>query len=429
MARRQSMWFAALAVGLVAAAAQAVPPVPAYLVIKQGDAYGGSTVSSLNAPFTDGNGKVGFVAALADSQRMIWWNTGPVFYSNSALPDVLTGGESSMGVSNTGGFIYSPSVNGNDAVHTHGGTLLQRGDPIPPLPGLYSTFNSRPAMLPDGTAYWIGGSTATQGSSTSTNRHLFKATDPTNPATITRVLGGGDVINGKTIRTTASNFSFWISNNGQHHIHVLDMNVTPNEHVYLDGAFVAVEGDPTGQGDNWENFDLVGVNNAGNYVFSGDTNGAPATDAFVAYNSVIKVREGQTVDGVTLAGGAAVRAVSINNLDEVVQIWGWGSGTTAQEHLFFGSGPTLENSIRLLSLGDEIDINGDATSDYKLIDFNASGIVGPGLDLAEDGYVYLDVDLQTIGAADSIQAIIRIAVPEPASLLLAALGVLVLRRR
>lgn len=429
MARRQSMWFAALAVGLVVATAQAVPPVPAYVVIKQGDAYGGSTVSSLNSPFTDGNGKVGFVAALADSQRMIWWNTGPVFYSNSALPDVLTGGESSMGVSNTGGFIYSPAVNGNDAVHTHGGTLLKRGDPIPPLPGLYSSFNSRPAMLPDGTAYWIGGSTATQGSSTSTNRHLFKATDPTNPATITRVLGGGDVIDGKTIRTTASNFDFWISNNGLHHIHVLDMNVTLNEHVYLDGTFVAVEGDPTGQGDNWESFGAVGVNNAGNYVFSGDTNGATATDAFVAYNSVIKVREGQTVDGVTLAGGAAVRAVSINNLDEVVQIWGWGSGTTAQEHLFFGSGPTLENSIRLLSLGDEIDINGDSTSDYKLIDFNASASVGPGLDLAEDGYVYLDVDLQTIGAADSIQAIIRIAVPEPASLLLAALGVLALRRR
>ncbi len=429
MSRRLPRWLVALSLALVVTAASGLPPVPAYVVIKQGDGYGGSTVSSLNAPFTDGEGRVGFVAALADGQRMIWWNTGPVFFSGSALPDVLTGGESTMGVSNTGGFIYSPSVNGNDAVYTHGGSLLKRGDPIPPLPGLFSTFNSRPIMLPDGTAYWVGGSSPTQGSSTSTNRHLFKATDPTNPATIERVLGGGDVIAGKTVRTTASNFDFWISNNGLYHIHVLDMNVTLNEHVYLNGTFVAAEGDPTGQGDNWENFGSVAVNSVGNYIFSGDTNGPSAADAFVAYNNIIKVREGQTIDGVTLAPGATVRALSINDINQVVHIWGWGTGAAAQEHLFFGSGASLENSIRLLSLGDELDINGDSIADYRLIDFNASAAIGPGLDLAEDGYVYLDVDLQTIGANDSIQAIIRIVVPEPAALLLAALGVLVLRRR
>jgi len=161
MNRAVTKWATIPIVALMTSAALAVPAIPAQLVLKQGDVVGPSTVSTLGAPFTDGNGRVGFVGALADSQRFIWWDTGPVFFSNDALPNVLTGHESTMGVSNTGGFIYSPSVNGNDAVYTHGGVLLQRGDPIPPLPGLYSSFNSRPIMLPNGTAYWVGGSTPT----------------------------------------------------------------------------------------------------------------------------------------------------------------------------------------------------------------------------------------------------------------------------
>jgi hypothetical protein len=402
------------------AAAACAEVVPAAVVVQEGDAVGPSTVSGLNAPFTDGNGRVGFVGALADSQRFIWWDTGPVFFSGDALPDVVTGGESTMGVSNTGGFIYSPSVNGNDAVYTQGGALLQKGDPIPPLPGLYSAFNSRPTMLPDGTAYWVGGSTPTQGSSSATNRHLFRASDPTNPATITRVLGGGDVIEGKTIKTTASNFDYWISDNSLHHIQVLDMDVVLNEHVYVDGAFVAQEGSPTGQGDNWAAFDLVSINNAGNYIFTGDTDGLTTKDEFVADNGTIKVREGDTLDGHPLLSGYALRAASINNLDQVVHMW----GSSSDEHLFFGYGPDLENSVQLLQTGDEIDIDGDTLGDFLITDFQASGIIGPGLSLAEDGWVYLETEMTPVGGGDEIEAIIGIYIPEPATGLILALGAL-----
>jgi hypothetical protein len=397
----------------------------AQLVIKQGDVLGPSTVSSLNTPFTDGNGKVGFVGALADSERFIWWGAGPVFYSNDALPDVLTGGESTMGVSNTGGFIYSPSVNGNDAVYTQGGALLQRGDPIPPLPGLYSAFNSRPTMLPNGTAYWVGGSTPTQGSSSATNRHLFMATDPTNPATITRVLGGGDVIDGKTVVTASSNFTYWISDNGAHHSHVLDMDVAGNQNLYVDGSFVAEEGGPTGQGDNWAAFDVVGVNNAGNYIFTGNTNGSTATDEYLAYDGSIAVREGDTLDGHTLLTGFTMRAASINNLNQVVHMWG--SGT--DEHLFFGDGTDLANSIQLLQTGDEIDVTGDNIADYQVTDFQASTVIGPGLSLAEDGWVYLETNMIPVGGGSTINAIIGLQVPEPATGVALALAALMLRRR
>ena len=178
---------------LVSAVTAQAAVVSAWIVLAEGDPLGGSTVSTLNSPFTDGVGRVGFVGSLADNQRFIWWDNGPVFFSGS-IPG-LTGGEGTMGVSDAGGFIYSPNVDGNDAVVTHGGVLLKKGDPVPPLPGLYSSFNSRPMMLPNGTAFWVGG-TATSPTGSSSNRHLFKAADPTDPQSITRVLGGGDVIEG-----------------------------------------------------------------------------------------------------------------------------------------------------------------------------------------------------------------------------------------
>jgi len=384
--------------------------VPGQVVVKQGDALGPSFVSVLNTPFTDGNGKVGFVGSLTDAERFIWWDTGAVFFSNDALPDVLTGGESTMGVSNTGGFIYSPSFNGNDAVYTHGGKLLAKGDACPPLPGLYSSFNSRPTMLPDGTAYWVGGTSTTPGGTT-TNRHLLKATDPTDSTTIVRVLGGGDVIEGKTIKTTASNFDYWISDNGLHHIHVLDMDVTLNEHVYLDGAFVAQEGGPTGQGDNWATFDIVGVNNSGNYIFTGDTDGDVASDEFLVYNGVIEVREGDTLDGVTIVTGSTFRAAAINNLNEVAHMW----GSSTDEHLFWGVGGDLANSVHLLAVGDSVDVDEDFVPDYIVTDFNASTAIGPGLDLGDDGRVYLSVDLSLLDGTAVGYAILGLNASPPSS--------------
>ncbi len=418
---RISRW--AMVLGLAGAWTASAEVVPVTLIVNEGQALGPAVVSGVEAPFTDGNGRVGFVGSLDNSERFIWWNTGPVFYSSQALPLVLTGGESTMGVSNTGGFIYSPSVDGNDAVYTHGGVLLKKTDPIPSLPGLYSSFNSRPIMMPDGSAYWIGGTATTPNGSTS-NRHLFKAGDPTNPNSITRILGGGDVIEGKTVKTSASNFDYWLSDDGMHHIHILDMNVAANEHVYVDGGFVAQEGNPTGQGDNWSTFDTPSININGNYVFSGDTDGAIATDEYLAYNSTIALREGDTVDGVILGSGG-VRAASINNLDQVAFIWGPSSGALG-ETLFLGDGSNLATAARLLAVGDEIDVDGDGIGDWAVADFNASTAIGPGLSLAEDGLVYVEVDLTAVGGGTEFEAIL--AIPEPATLVLGLLA-LALRRR
>ena len=410
---------------------ESVAQVPAQLIIKEGDVHGARTVSSLNAPFTDGFGKVGFVASFSDSTRGVWHSSGFVFNSSDLLPDTATGGEGTMGVNNAGGFIYSPSFNGEDSVVTHGGKLLAGGDAMANLPGRFSTFSSRPRMTPSGTAYWVGGTSATSGGSTS-NRHLFKATDPTNPMSITAVISGGDVIDGKTVETGTSNFDFEMSDNGMQLVQVLDMatgSSSNDMHVYRNGSLILQEGTPVGDGTNWEGLDIVAVNNIGDWLLTGDTTGSTATDEFVAYKGIIRVREGDTLDGTTLATGASLRAASLNNLGGVVHMWGWGSGSTLQEHLFYGNGDTLSSSIRLLSVGDTIDTNNDTIADWLLTDFEASGSVGPGLDLADDGFVHLEVSMVPVGGGSEVEAIIRIAIPEPATLALLGLGALVVTRR
>lgn len=380
------------AAGIAASTVAEARLVRANLVLKTGDLVGPGTVSSFSNPFTDGGGAVGFVGALSSGERFVYWDNGPIFFSSQALPLVLTGHEATMGVSNAGGFIYSPSVDGNDAVYTQEGVLLKDGDPFPPNPAIFTTFNSRPTMLPDGTCIWVAGSTETQGGSSS-NRHVLKATDPGEPSTITRVLGGGDVIEGKTITNTGSLFNYDVSDNAAHHLQVMTMAVPTNQdlHLYRDGAFVAQEGTPTGQGDNWSGFDAVSVNDSGDYVFAGDTDGPTSTDYYLAYNGQIRIREGSTLDGVLLAAGSAMRALSIDNHGDVAFVWGVSSSA---EHLFLGTAADLAASENLLSLGDSLDVDGDALWDYTLTDFNPSPSVGPGLDLADDQRAFLNVDIQ-----------------------------------
>lgn len=399
----------------------------ANVIAKVGDAYDGSTIAAVNSPFTDGNGKVGFVASLADARRMIWHDTGPVFYSDDALPLSLTGGESTMGVSNTGDFVYSPSVNSNDAVYTSGGTLLAATSAAPGFPGQFNSFNSRPTMLPNGTAYWIAGIANTSGGS-SVNRALYKSVGPA-PGTITKVLGGGDVIGGFTIATTASNFDYDIADNDAHHAHVLDTTApsASNQFLYVDGAMALREGTATGQGENWVSFDSPSINNSGNYVHSGDTdNPNTAIDGYLAYNGSIVVREGATIDGYTIATGSAVRAASINNLNDVAYIWGTGTN----EALFVGQGSSLlASSQLLLRTTDSIDVNNDTFPDFIVSDLLASGTIGPGLDLAEDGYIYIEAILTNMEGANPMESVIRLAVPEPTTAALLALGLLGLARR
>lgn len=393
--------------------AWAGPPTSVTVIARVGDMPSGGkggTISSLNAPFTNADGKAGFTGGIS-GQHFVWYDADIIWLSQHGLPDVLTGAEGTMGVSNSGGFIYSPSVNGNDSVWGSDGLLLQETDAAPGFPAMFSSFNSRPTMTPFNVAHWVGGAAATSGGS-SVQRSLYRRT--ADSGTIFPILTTGDVIGGLTISSPSGiEFDYSVSDSVEHYIVVCDTTAATavDQIVVLNGALALREGDAATPTENWQAFDIVSVNDAGNWIVTGDTNGAAASDEFIAYNGTIVTREGETLDGVTVASGASLRAASINNLNRVAHIWGWGSGATAQEHLFVGDAADLSaSSVRLLSLGEAVDITGDAVADATITDFEASTVVSPGLDFSDHDFVFIEVTLLDDSATE-FEAIIRVDIP------------------
>lgn len=401
------------------------------VIVSEGDTVDGSLVTAMGSPFTNGNGQVGAILTLDDGRRAVWYDTGVIFTSDMALPDSLTGGEGTMGIGNNGEFIYSPSFNGNDAVWGQNGLILAEPDQAPGFDmGFLSTFNSRPQMIDDGSGYWVGGINDGAGGTGTVERALFRS----NPnGTIDRVMGAGDAIgnSGGLVIDTGSgiDFDYHVSGNGSNMINVVLGNTgsTVNDGIVaVNGSMVAQEATATGQGDNWDNFDNVSINNSGTFVFSGDTDGATSSDEFIAVNGTIALREDMTLDSFTL--GSSVNALSINNLDQAAFIWNTDEAT---ETLFYASDVMdISSAIALLSVGDLFDEDNDGIGDWVIDDFNASGIIGPGLDFAEDGMLYVEVDLAALDGSNNHEAIISLTVPAPgATGLLAIAGLTATRRR
>ncbi len=201
-----------------------------------------------------------------------------------------------------------------------------------------------------------------------------------------------------------------ISDDGSHHIHDLLMgtgSTADDGAIYVDGSLVAREGLPNGAGANWDNFDAVSINNTGHYLFSGDDDGPAASDEFLAYDGVIAVREGDSIGGVTLSSSAAVLGASINNAGWAVHAW---SRSGSDEFLFAACDASdLAASVIVAATGDEVDIDDDGVGDATLTDFNSSSVVGPGLWLAEDGLVYVNVNLDY--GAGEVEAIAGFELP------------------
>jgi hypothetical protein len=423
-----------LASAILCVAGSVYGQVAANLVIKEGDALGGSTVASLNAPFTNGLGQVGFVVPLADVTRAIWFNGGQIFNSADALPDLLTGGEGTMGVGDNGEFNYSPSFNDADSVWGQNGLRLVEDTQAPGFPtGINSTFHSRPQMTDDGTAYWVSGFNDGAGGTSSIGRMLYRQNPDT---TFEVVITAGDIIDGLPVAVgSAVGFDYNSSGNNVHLIVEVNLDTgstSDDGRQLVNGVVVAAEASPTGQGDNWDNFDISSINNSGNYVFSGDTDGDTAADEFIAYNAVIGLRQGDVVSAGTLDG--SVDAVSINNLGQAAFIWDLDDAAGDIETLFFASDASnLVLAQPLASVGDTLDVNNDGMADWVLSDFNASAGIGPGIDFAENGLVYVEVDLESLDGSTSVEAIVSFAIPEPSSMGCLALGAVMfgtmLRRR
>ncbi|MCA9972931.1 MAG: hypothetical protein KC425_22090, partial [Anaerolineales bacterium] len=389
--------------------------VPATLILQNGDTPTGSNglpVDAVNNPVTSGLGEPAFSGdfdAGTNDDEFVWHGAGIAMSSSGVMTD-FSSIESNIGVGDSGKFIASPilSAGSLDGVWTHNGALLYEQDPAPGVPGQYVSFASRPFMIPNGTAYFVGGYTATPGGTTA-DRVLWEATDTITPV-ITPLIQGGDVISGLVVSTNGIDFDYFVSDNGAHMMAVLDMDTgstLDDFFVYLDGNLIIQEGAPISATENWDNFDIVQINDIGNYIIAGDTDGAATSDEFIAYNGTILIREGDTIDGVTLTDSAFVRNASINNLNQAVYTWGYaGGGTEAMFHACDAA--NLANARLVLMTGDQVDLDGNGSPDATITDFNA--VQGSQyFTFAEDGRIYTEVDLDY--GAGAVEAVIGVDAP------------------
>ena len=373
---------------------------------------GSGTVASLNLPFDDGSGGVGFTGSLviADSTEGFVFHDDAVVWRNDAAPGGtrLEGREVWMGVGSAGQFLYSPSVNDADGLWSDLGLLARRGDPAPGLPGQFLSFTSRPGLRPDGGAHWMAG-LATSPSGGTTARAFYASPDRT-AASASVVLAEGQLVDG--VAVTGLDFSYGVSDSGGHRMFIVTRNtgsVATDGAVVLDGAVIAQEGQPvaTGSPELWGSFDLVRVNDTGHYLISGDTGGPTATDEFVAYDGVIALREGSTVDGVVL--GAEVRGIGLRN--DGVAVWAWTTEAgAADEALFAGHAADLGGTSRLvLRTGQGLDTNGDGAADYTVDDFEFSNTDGhAALDMGGEDVVYVRLSIVPVAGGDARDAIVGV---------------------
>lgn len=398
----------------------AAQPLAVEFLHREGDSLAGSTITGLGAPVSNGNNGVGIILTLADSRRAIAINGSVVFTSDQAAPDTASGGESTIGISNTGRFIYSPTftfagaASGGDAVFGEAGLILVDDTQAPDFPlGFNTTFHSRPTMSDDGTAYWVSGLNDGAGGTSSQSRMIYRR-DPLTGA-ITTILRAGDTVGALTVAGAGGiDFDFAISPNNAHRLLGFDdatLATTANTAIAVNGNVVALELTPTGDGDNWDNFDVTSINDSGNYAFTGDTDGATASDEFLAYNADIILREGQALAGVTL--GANSENLQLNNDGQIALLWDTPLPTNSAAETLFILDPTdLSTAVALLTTDDEIDTNNDGTADFRIGDFPLTGISGRGIGFREDGFVYIEVELDDLaGNTANTAAILKIANP------------------
>ncbi|MEN1680423.1 MAG: PEP-CTERM sorting domain-containing protein [Planctomycetota bacterium] len=176
-----------------------------------------------------------------------------------------------------------------------------------------------------------------------------------------------------------------------------------------------------GIGDAWDNFDFHRINEAGDYLITGDTNQTGGTaDEFVSINGVIIAREGDLIDGGIIDGG--IENAVLNEDGLWAAIWDFDSdltgGSTDEEAIYVGDASGVLDL--LIKEGDTVTVNG---ATQTLTDITTGIEIG---DIQPNG----SYNVWFRGVSDGVQRQFVITIPEPTTLTLLSLGgVLGLARR
>jgi len=377
---------------------------------------GGATADALNNTAVNHAGGYAISVTSSDGVSRVWGDAnggaGAVMRAESTIGDYVQNSfESFYGISNSGQVAYSAScddtvlgLTGLDTVWLDDAPLAVEEDPVPGIDDNYWTFASRPGVTADGIPYWVGGVSPTQGGSTQqrglwtgVNADLLYLAAQAVPGLPFPIAPTGSVID----------FDYRFSEFGNRHLVPVNMAtgstsddgtiIKTGAGLMLDGSLVAeatpvpaaVGGLP---GENWDNFDFMGITESDKYLFTGDTDGDTATDEFIVVNGLIAHREGDVLDGFVLSGG--IEGAYMNADGDVAFIWDVDDPQLGNVEALYVNGQLL------LKEGDEVDLDGDGVIDPGAVVSSFTGISTLTLgDRAMDGTinVYFTADVDTDG--------------------------------
>ncbi|MCB9858371.1 MAG: hypothetical protein H6818_22025 [Phycisphaerales bacterium] len=337
--------------------------------------------------------------------------------------------ESFFGISDAGQIFYSTTctqistgLTSRDSVWLDDTLIFVKAEPMPGLPGQFSTFNSRPNMTGNGLMYWLGGYAAdTSPTASSVNHALMTGATPS------IIIKGSDPIDGGVFQLVTSSSAignaYRLSPMGSHII--MSARVTgpaANDTVlFIDYASVMAGGSIVREGfavppeigglpgENWANFAETGITESGDWIVIGDTSAATTQDHFLMHNGQIILREGQALGAHTLAG--ANDDAYMNGQGDWAVTWGVAGPSGTLEALIY-------NGEIVLVEGDNVDWNGDGAIDGndnngKLADF-FTGVIAVGdrdVNGAVDIYFFGDIDFNgTSSSTDDLLGYFRLTI-------------------
>ena len=276
-------------------------------------------------------------------------------------------------------------------------TLLAIEQAAVPGTADFWTFTQNTGITSGGVPYFRGGVSSTIGGATERRGIYFGA--PSTPLYFT-----GDLLPNMPLplSAVAVDPDFRFSSNGTHSIAPVDLETTSMADdgamaidqvgLVLGGTLVRegeiIPNSIGGIGDAWARFDFCGITEAGEYFFTGDTDGESNFDHFLVRNGTIWAREGDTLDGALVTG--TIEGASINERGNIAFIWGIDTGPgIPDEALFF------EDQI-LLREGDAVDWDGDGVIDPAITIDSFTGT--NTITLGPDGTIYFTADVNVNGA-------------------------------
>lgn len=313
--------------------------------------------------------------------------------------------ESFFGIDDNVAVSYGPTCTdlvgggtGLDTVWLDSTPIAVEEQPIPTLPGKKYRFNSRPGITGSGVPYWVGGindiaTNASEGNGLFVGTGatcVLKTGDPA-PAPLTSLLGANAIDFDVRLSALATNYILQITTTDATSA---DAHLVKNGAIVLDaggnriseGQLVSAAAGGNGV-ELWQNFGSMGVNEAGDWFFGGDTNAATTADGVLVKNGVILHREGQVLDGVTLSGNPSMSAM--NEQGDIAFLW---PGTGAIDTIFL-------NGIVVAQEGDQVDWDNDGVLDAgtSIVDVTGLAAVQIGRRIAGVVQVVFTADVDVSG--------------------------------